>query len=167
MAVVMGDVGRPSPLHGAAGGGGLAPVRRGRSNHAAAQSRLAAHGARRCEQQAGCVGAPGRAPAENVRRSRLEKGPHCPAGVLGQAREECARITQDRKMQREGLGTCKGSELYFETNKQLSRKVFNGFRPWPGPACRSRRRRRGRGVSDGGQPPVGGRFCQQNVPVLA
>ena len=63
-------------------------------------------------------------------------------------------------MQREGLGTCKGSELYFETNKQLSRKVFNGFRPWPGPACRSRRRRRGRGVSDGGQPPVGGRFCQ-------
>ena len=43
---------------------GIAPVRRGRSNHAAAQSRLAEHGARRCEQQAGCVGAPGRALAE-------------------------------------------------------------------------------------------------------
>ena len=69
MAVVMGDVRRPSPLHGAAGGGGLAPVRRGRSNHAAAQSRLAAHGARRCEQQAGCVGALGRA------RRRMCGGP--------------------------------------------------------------------------------------------
>ena len=56
MAVVMGDVGRPSPLHGAAGGGGLAPVRRGRSNHAASKSRLEAHGARRCEQQAGHPG---------------------------------------------------------------------------------------------------------------
>ena len=48
----------------------IAPVRRGRlrSNYAAAQSRSAAHGARRYEQQAGCVGAPGKAPAENVRR---------------------------------------------------------------------------------------------------
>ena len=38
----------------------------GGKKHAAAQSRLAAHGARRREQQAGCVmtGAPGRAPAE-------------------------------------------------------------------------------------------------------
>ena len=81
MAVVMGDVGRPSPLHGAAGGGGLAPVRRGRSNHAAAQSRLATHGARRYEQQAGCVGAPGREPAENAGSAGREPAENAGSGA--------------------------------------------------------------------------------------
>ena len=38
--------------------------------HAEAQGRLAPHGERRCEQQAGCVDPSGRAPAEDVRRSR-------------------------------------------------------------------------------------------------
>ena len=79
--MVTGDVSlrRPSPRSGHGADSeelGTAPVRPVRSNHAAAQSRLAAHGARRCEQQAGCVGTPGSATVENVRRSRLER--RCP-----------------------------------------------------------------------------------------
>ena len=96
MAVVMGDVRRPSPRTRCRGGGhstGLA----GRSNHAAAQSRLAAHGARRCEQQAGCVDAPGRAPAENVRRSRLAR--RCPRPGVGVRADH----TGSQNATREGL----------------------------------------------------------------
>ena len=64
--------------------------------------RLAAHGARRCEQQAGRVGAPGRAQAENVRSHLASR---CPR--QGWA---CGRIAQDHKMQPEGLRKGDGSE---------------------------------------------------------
>ena len=53
-----------------------AAVRRGRSNHAATHSRLIAHCARRCEQRAERVDAPGRAPAE------MCGGAAWPSGVL-------------------------------------------------------------------------------------
>ena len=132
----------------------IAPVRRGRSNRAAAQSRLAEHGARRCEQQAECDGAPGRpGPAGPGREgttavpAEMCGGVTWHAGVLDQG-WGCGRITQKRKMQREGRETCDSSELYFEARH-----------PWPGPAPR-----RGRGNSDGCRPPVGGRF-RQSGPV--
>ena len=67
-AVVTGAVRRPSPRPRCRGGG-HSTGKAGRSNHAAELSRPAAHGTRRCEQQAGCLGAPGKASAENVRRS--------------------------------------------------------------------------------------------------
>ena len=51
----------------------MAPVRRGGSNDAAAQSRPIAPGARRCEKQAGRVGAPWRATAENPLCPRVSK----------------------------------------------------------------------------------------------
>ena len=78
---------------------GIPPVRRGqrlsRSDHAAAQSRLAAHRARRCEQQAGCVGAPGRSRAENVRRSRLAR--KCPRPGLGERADHTASRNATRR----------------------------------------------------------------------
>ena len=58
-------------------------------------------------------------------------------------------------MQREGLRTGCGSELYFRAEHNCTGKCTMG--PWPGPA-----QRRGRGVSDGGRPPVGGRFRQSD-----
>ena len=36
------------------------------------------------------------------------------------------RITQDRKMQREGLGACAGSEAYFETKHNCTEKCTMG-----------------------------------------
>ena len=56
-------------------------------------------------------------------------------------------------MQREGLRKGCGSELYFEAKHNCTGK--RTMCPWPGPA-----QRRGRGVSDGGRPLVGGRFGQ-------
>ena len=64
----------------------IAPVRRGRSNRAAAQSRLAEHGARRCEQQAECDGAPGRpgpAAAGRAGRAPLPYQRKCAEESLG------------------------------------------------------------------------------------
>ena len=69
--------------------------------------------------------------------------------VLGEgwARRACGRITQDRKRHCDGLGACDGSR---------KNTIVQGSVEWvPGPA-----RRRGRGVSDGEQPSVGGRFRQ-------
>ena len=86
-----------------------------------------------------------------------------PAGVLGELEGgpgACGPrwITQDRKMQREGLGACDGSELeyYFDSEKQhnCTSKCTMGSRARTGSEARS----------DGGQPgpaaPVGGRFRQ-------
>ena len=125
MAVVMGDVRRPSPRTRCRGGGhstGLA----GRSNHAAAQSRLAAHGARRCEQQAGCAGAPGRAPAEHGarvsrygRRSRLAR--RCPRPRVGvRAYHTGSQNATLRAQDGLRLGTI------FPGKTQLYRKVYYG-----------------------------------------
>ena len=82
---------------------------------------------------------------------KMCRGADWPACVAGQG-WACRRIThwRDRKVQREGLGACDGSELYFETKHSCTEKCTMGSRP--GPA-----QRRGRGVSDGGRPPVAGR----------
>ena len=50
-----------------------------------------------------------------------------PAGVLGQG-WAYGRITQNRKMQREGLGACDGSEFYFETKHNCTEKCTMGSR---------------------------------------
>ena len=47
----------------------------------------------------------------------------------------CGRITQGRKIQREGLGACDGSEIIFRDKTQLYRKEYNGL---PGPSRLSR-----------------------------
>ena len=149
VAVVMGDVRRPSPGPRCRGGvhsTGWA----GRSNHAAAKSRLAAHGARRCEQQAGCVGAPGRAPAEHGarvsrygRRSRLAR--RCPRPRVGVR----AYHTGSQNATRRAKEKVTARNYISRQNTIVQESVQ--WVPWPGPA-----RRRGRGVSDGGWPPVGG-----------
>ena len=94
---------------GAGQGVGKAPFRRRGRNHAAAQTRLVAHGARGCEQQAGCVH-PGGHPS---RRKCAEK-----PGTAHHTRPQNAT---------EGRGKCVESELYFEA-KGVQRV------PWPGPA---------------------------------
>ena len=102
---------------------GRAPVTRGRSNHAAAQtrSRFAAYGARRYEQQAGYVGA----------RPRTREGTcgKCAAAALGPQ----VWFTQDRKMQCEGLGACYCSALYFETKHNGTEKCTSGSVARAGP----------------------------------
>ena len=136
----MGDVRRPLPRPRCRGGGhstGMA----GRSNHAAAQSRLTEHGARRCQQQAGCVGAPRRASTERGARvarsgrpSRLgRRYPRPTVGVWA--------ITQYRKMQREGLRGSAWPNIYFGSKHNSCKECTTGN--WPGPA-----RRRGRGERD-------------------
>ena len=81
-AVVTGAVRRPSPRPRCRGGG-HSTGKAGRSNHAAELSRPAAHGTRRCEQQAGCLGAPGKASAENVRRSSFVRKYPWPGVTVG------------------------------------------------------------------------------------
>ena len=100
---------------------GIAPawVQRGRSNHNAAQSRLAAHGARRCEQQAGCVGAPPH-PGGNRRKCAAE-----PLGLqLSSAKGGRAggshRIAKCN-------AKCDSSHLYFEIKHNGTGKCTMGF----------------------------------------
>ena len=64
------------------------PRRLGRSNYAAAKSRLAVYGARRCEHAWA---------AENLRRRLARRCPRPRVGV--------ARITQDLKIKRKGVVT--------------------------------------------------------------
>ena len=112
---------------------GTAPVWRGRSNHAAAQSRLAAHGARRCEQQAGCAGAPGRATAGNVLRSRLAR--RCPKAGMG---------LSDRTGSQNATRSARSVwrlELYFETKHNCTENCIVGSMAWAGSEAGSGRRR--------------------------
>ena len=112
----------------------------GRSNNAAAQSRLAAHGARRCEQQAGCVGAPGRAPAENVRRSRLAR--RCPRPGVGVRADHTGSQNATRRAKEKVT-----ARNYISRQNTMVQESVQWV-PWPGPRPGSERR------------PVGGRFRQ-------
>ena len=85
-------------------------------------------------------------------RPKMCCGAAWPAGVLNQGRAG-GRITQDSKMQREGLRKGDCSEYFSRPNTIVQECVQ--WVPWPGPA-----RRRGRAVSNGGRPPVGCRFHQ-------
>ena len=78
-----------------------------------------------------------------------------PERVLGQG-WECGRITQVRKMQREGLRTSRS--YIFETKHNCTKKKCTLCScQWPGPA-----RRRGLRLSDGGRPPVIGQFRRRD-----
>ena len=103
---------------------------------------VAARGARRCEEQAGCVGAaPGRAPANMCGRAAW------PAGVLGNGGRaggshriaKCNTEGQERVTARNNIS--RQNTLVQKSSQRA---------PWPGPA-----QRRGRGVSDGGFPRGG------------
>ena len=48
--------------------------------------------------------------------------------LAGQGRA-CERITQDRKVQRAGLGTCDSSESYFETKHNFKEKYIGFLGP--------------------------------------
>ena len=72
-------------------------------------------------------------------RSREGTGGKCAVGplagtvcILGQG-WECERITQDRKMQREGRGMCGGSELYFEKKHNCTEICVQWIPSWNRP----------------------------------
>ena len=74
-------------------------------------------------------------PGAGGHRRKMYCGAALPAGVLGQG-WACGRITHDRKMQREGLGACDGSELYFETKHNSTEKCTMGSRARAGSGAR-------------------------------
>ena len=138
----MGDVRRPLPRPRCRGGGNSTGMA-GRSNHAAAQSRLTEHGARRCQQQAGCVGAPRRASTERGARVARSGRPSRLARRYPRPRVGVWAITQYRKMQREGLRDSEWPNIYFGSKHKLYKKCTTGSSARAGSEARpgSERRR--------------------------